>query len=103
MRQGTYLNAILSVNALLLTGLLWSNVADQAVLADSAHAQTRRTESSDDYVMPNASGQRQKIIEELQALRKTVASTNELLQSNKLEVVVTNMDELTVEVVEARP
>ena len=41
MRQGTYLNVILTVNAVLLAGLVWTQVADTPLLAETASAQSR--------------------------------------------------------------
>src|SRR5258705_12410787 len=61
-RQGTYLNVILTANAILLTGLLWSQVAGHPLLAAEASAQSSGTAGSPSLIPINAADQRQKQI-----------------------------------------
>ena len=89
MRRTSYLNVILTVNALLLAALLWTQVADRPVLAKPAIAEPPS--------MPNAAEQRQKIINALQDLEQSVSESTRLLESGKLEVQVTNLHEIQSE------
>ena len=92
MRQGTYLNVILTVNAALLAGLLWSQVAGSPVLTQSAVAQSAGAEKPA-VGIPNAADQRQKAIEALRELNATVASLKKTIEGGKLKVEVTNFDQ----------
>ena len=56
MRQGSYLNVILTVNAVLLAGVLWTHVAGTPVLNSTANAQSAGTGGTG---IPNAADQRQ--------------------------------------------
>ena len=90
MRQGTYLNVILTVNAVLLGGLLWTHVASSPILEQSATAQVG---AKDGAGVPNAADQRQKMIEALRDIKASVDSTKKLVESGKLKVEVTNFDQ----------
>ena len=92
MRQGTYLNVILTVNAALLAGLLWSQIAGQPGLAQSASAQTAGADKTATGI-PNAADQRQKVIESLRELNGTVSSLKKSIESGKFKVEVTNFDQ----------
>jgi hypothetical protein len=96
MRQGTYLNVILTVNAVLLTGLLWTQVVSQPLLDTSAAAQSR-TRTAAPPVIPNAAAQRAKMIDALNDLKQSVDAQRKLLESGKLKVTVTNLDEIKLE------
>lgn len=91
MRQGTYLNIILTVNAMLLAALVWTQVADRPLLSTSAHAQTFREAPL------NAGAQRQKMIELLTEMRKESEKTRKLLEAGNASVKVTNLDEIKIE------
>jgi hypothetical protein len=90
MRHGTYLNVILTVNAVLLGGLVWSQIAGKAVLEQSATAQVNKEGAG----VPNAADQRQKMIEALREMKTSIDANNKLLQSGKLRVEVTNLNEI---------
>jgi hypothetical protein len=96
MRRGTYLNVILTVNAVLLTGLLWTQIASQPLLASTATAQSR-TKQATAPVIPNAADQRNKMINALADLKRSVDAQRQLLESGKLKVYVTNLDEINLE------
>jgi hypothetical protein len=101
MRQGKYLNVILTVNAVLLAGLLWTQVAEQPMLADSAVAQTRSRPNpgkKPSFYKPNASEQRADQLEVLKQLNQSIKEQTSLLSSGKLQVEVTNLDTIKVEV-----
>lgn len=92
MRRDTYLNIILTVNAILLATMLWVQVADQPLLAENAVAQ-RRTKPKKPFV-PNDAEQRQKLIVEMQKMGKSMEATRKLIESGKLRVEVTNLDQI---------
>ncbi len=85
MRQGKYLNGILTVIAVLLAVLLWTQVASRPVFSTPAVADGPPTG------FPNAAAQRQRMIEALQQMRKSTEASNKLLTSGKLRVEVTNI------------
>jgi hypothetical protein len=88
MRQSKYLNVILTVNAGLLAGLLWTQVAGHAPLSAEAHAQSSGT----GFV--NAAEQRQRMIETLQEIKGSVEATRKVVESGKMKVEVANIDKL---------
>jgi len=97
MRQGTYLNVILTVNAALLTGLLWVQLAGHSTLSTEASAQTQTQPpiSGNPSLIPiNAADQRQRQIEGLREVKSAVDSMSKLLESGKVKVEVTNVDQL---------
>ena len=89
MRQGTYLNVILTVNAVLLTGVVWTQVVNTPLLSGQAAAQSGGSGGSG---IPNAADQRQKQIEALRDLKASVDATNKLLSSGKVKVEVANVE-----------
>jgi len=102
MWQGKYLNVILTVNAVLLAGLLWTQVAEQPVLAETAVAQSRSKPSADgkykgSYYKPNAAQQRADQMKILEAIQKSVEAQTKLLSSGKVKVEVMNLDEIKIE------
>jgi hypothetical protein len=90
MRQGTYLNVILTVNAILLGSLVWTQVAGRPVLEQTVAAQG----SKEGVGVPNAADQRQKMIEALRDMKASLDGTTKLLQSGKMRVEVTNLNEI---------
>ena len=95
MTQIKYLNVILTVNAMLLAALLWSQLSEQPVLSLPAMAQSAAGGvNADDPGIPNAGTQRQKIVEAIQRLEGKVEATNRLLSGGRLKVQVANLAEL---------
>lgn len=92
MRQGVYLNVILTVNAVLLGGVLWTQVAGHPALAQSASAQTGPVSSNQG--IPNAADQRQKVIEGIRDLKTSVDGMKRTIEGGKLKVEVTNLDQI---------
>ena len=95
MRKDTYLNIILTVNAILLATMLWVQIADQPLLAENASAQ-RRTKPSNQFVFPNDADQRQKLIEEMKKMSKSMEATRKLIESGRIRVEVTNLGEIKI-------
>lgn len=69
--------AMLTVNAALLAGLLWVQVASKPVLAESAYAQA-----------PNAGLQREQIIRQLAEIEKSGQAIKKVLESGYVRIVV---------------
>lgn len=99
MRRDTYLNVILTVNAILLTVLVWTQLAGGPVLgsAATAHAQS----PGDGTGIPNAAGQRQHMIEMLGQMNKNLEATRKMLDSGRIRVQVTNLNEIRLEPAES--
>ncbi len=87
MRQGTYLNGILTVNAVLLAVLVWTQLANQPPMVQSAGAQGAGG-------MTSAGEQRQRLIESMRQVRQSVNETNRLLDRGTLRVHVVNASEI---------
>jgi len=97
MRQRTYLNVILTVNACLLAGLLWTQIMPQPPLAQRAVAEEIVGPDFPRLGIPNAAEQRKKMIDSLTRLQRSVDAQQKLLQSGKVKVQVTNFDELRLD------
>ncbi len=94
MRRKTYLNGILTINAALLTGLLWVQVADQPVLANTASAQVRTSRGQAPPMATFEYTQRQKIIDELVKLGKSMEAMKKQIVSGTIKVEVSNLDQV---------
>jgi uncharacterized membrane protein len=80
MSKGRRLIAVLlTINALLLSALLWVQVAETPLLARPAHAQRQQ--------LPNAGIQRERMLATLEAIRKSVDETRTILKSGRVQVV----------------
>ena len=99
MRQSRYLNAILTVNAVLLAGVLWTSLADTTPFVRSAVAQaTSRPRPSGLQTppvpnIPNASAQRYQTINELREIKSILRSIRQELDATEFDVRVTNVNE----------
>ena len=97
MRRMKSTNILLAVNAVLMSAVLWTNLAGgttdrQPLLAGrSAHAQSPLNSADG---VPNAGRQRQQTVEELRALNATVESLKSLLNGPAIKVQVMNLDEM---------
>ena len=102
MRKDTYLNIILTVNAILLATMLWVQVADNPILAENATAQSRSkprkstANRGKPFVFPNDADQRQKQIDEMIKIGKSIEATRKLIESGNLRVEVTNLGEIKI-------
>jgi hypothetical protein len=90
MRQGRYLNVILTVNAALLSALVWNGIAERPLLSTQAHAQ------GVPEGVPNAGMRRQQVIDGLRDVRSQLDGMRRTLESGAVKVQVTNLDELKV-------
>jgi hypothetical protein len=91
-RSGSYLNGILTANAVLLAALVWTNVSDGPSRANAAPVALQ----NDDAVggVPNAGAQRERLITEVRALRDDVRALEMTLNGGKVKVSVGNFAEL---------
>ena len=96
MRRTSYLNGILTANAVLLAGLLWTQIAGQPLLSSTAAAQNR-TPARPVPTIPNAAKQRNEIVAAIHELRRTTEETMRLIRSGRIKVEVTNLDEIKIE------
>lgn len=90
MRQRTYLNVILTINAILLSGLLWTQIVSGPAFSSEAAAIQRNSSG-----IPNAGDQRQQMIRLLEEIDGKVEATNSLLDG-EMRVHVTNINEVQV-------
>ena len=98
MRQSRYLNVILTVNAVLLAGLLYTQVVNEPLFATEANAQSRTKQAKPADAMMATNTQQRAAIDE--ALRDQVAAVEKmakLLQSGKVRVEVTNVGDFRKE------
>jgi hypothetical protein len=80
MSKGRRLIAVLlMVNAVLLSALLWVQLAETPILARPALAQRQQ--------LPNAGLQRERMLASLEAIRKSVDETRTILKTGKIKVV----------------
>ncbi|HVP74320.1 MAG TPA: hypothetical protein VMS30_11320 [Phycisphaerales bacterium] len=89
MTSGRYLNAILTVNAALLTAVVWLQVAGTP-LSNAAHAQVPPPDGG----IPNAGSQRARMIDELVAIRESMEGMRKTLEGGKMKVTIANIDDL---------
>jgi hypothetical protein len=75
--------SLLTVNALLLGGLLWVQIAERPIFARQAVAQPRN--------FPNAGAQRDRMIRLLDEINRTSAATKKLLEKGQIKVEVTKL------------
>jgi hypothetical protein len=93
MRQFTYLNVILTVNAALLAGLLWKGISERPLLAEVAAAQST-TSPAPSITVPNAADQRQKMIDALRDIKLSVDGMKKLMETGKLKVEISNTEQM---------
>lgn len=91
MNRAKYLNVILTINAILLAGLLWVAVADRVVLADRAIATGPRTG------IPDAGAQRFEMIRELRKFNAWADNLTEKITTHEYSVKVTSMPRIEVD------
>lgn len=95
MRQSTYLNVILTVNAALLTGLLWGHLAGRSALLDSAaNAQGVPVPTGQSAIPVTSADQRQRQIDLMRDLKTSVDDLKKTIQTTTFKVEVTNIDQL---------
>jgi hypothetical protein len=95
MRRRNYLNVILTVNAVLLAGLLWTQIAGRP-LVSAAHAQDENDPANQGPSgIPNAGKQRDVMITHLASIEGAVRDLQRTIMSGKIKVEVKNLDELS--------
>lgn len=104
MNAQRYTNVLLTINALLLAALLWVLVVERPIFAGEAEARVVKSPLVDKHVsgkqkapvFANATGQRQEIIAQLKLLNAGLARQQSMLESGRMKVEVTNLDEIEV-------
>ena len=96
--QVRYLNTILTVVAVLLGVLVWTQVSSRPMLAQEADAQSRSGRHTADVGIPNAAQQRDKMVKSIEQMTKTVNSLSKDIEKGKIKVEVTNLDEIEINV-----
>ena len=96
MRRVSYLNGILTANAVLLAGLLWTQIAGQPLLSSSAVAQNRSPAGPPVPTVPNAAKQRNENIKAIHELGRTMQEIMRMLRSGQVKVEVTNLDDIKI-------
>ncbi len=89
-RNSTYLNAILTVNAVMLAALVWTHVSDGPAIAGAAAPQAQ-TDADSNLGVPNAGLQRLQTLNEIKALRGDITRLEGLLSSGKMKVTIGNV------------
>ena len=87
MKRRTYLEAILTVNAILLAGILWVFVSG----GDGAGTQSAIANGGPPPGIPNAAGQRNEMIRELKTISKSIREMQSDLNDAEFKVRVTSM------------
>ncbi len=109
-RRLTYLNAILTVNAVLIASLAWTALvgdpsASLALASPQSSLPTNQVtkdETGSGGGVPNAGLQRLQIINEIKGLRSEIQRIDAALSSGKMKINVGNLSEIKLEVDYAR-
>ena len=91
MPRTRYLNVVLTANAVLLSALLWTQIADRPLLADAAQAQSSRQ-----YAPPNSAQLMKKTLDEIASMKKQLDAIDKTLKSGKVRVEVTNLGDIQI-------
>lgn len=90
-RARSYLNGILTVNAVLLAALVWTNVGGGPATANASPFPIQAEDGVPNA--PNAAAQRERLINEIKSLRDDVRSLESVFTSGKVKVSVGNVNE----------
>jgi hypothetical protein len=91
-RNATYLNAILTVNAVMVAALVWTHVSEGPSLANASPLQAETGENTGG--VPNAGLQRLQTLNEIKALRSDVQRLEATLVAGKIRFGISNFAEL---------
>lgn len=97
--KSNYLNAILTVNAVLLAALVWTNIAGHS---GGAAAIASPQSSQGDGGVPNAGLQRLDILNEVRAIRAELQQMDATISGGRMRVMVTNVDEFKIDYAKLR-
>ena len=82
-RHHRLMSTLLTVNAILLSGLLWVQLASRPLFASEAAAVTEQRH------LPNAGAQRDVMTQLLNEIRKSSDATYKILKNGQIKVVIT--------------
>ncbi|HWB20450.1 MAG TPA: hypothetical protein VG711_09140 [Phycisphaerales bacterium] len=88
MRRHALLNGLLTLNAILMAGVLWTQLSDRPIFAGKATAGPADPALAPS--IPNAADQRQKIVDELRGIKASMESLKQSIQGGTYKVEVTN-------------
>lgn len=98
LRSRQYLNAILTVNAILVASLVWTRISDGPSSAHAGPTMPTAFVQSEDGAptggVPNAAGQRERLIAEVRGLRDDIHGLESTLNGGKIKVNIGNLAEL---------
>ncbi len=95
MKRMSYLNVVLSVNAVLLAAMLCVLLSGSSLGPSQASAQMGMARIGNG--VPDAGAQRLRIIEALERIEATVAATRATLEDGRTRVEVTNLDDIEID------
>jgi hypothetical protein len=93
-RSQQYLNGILTVNAVLLACLVWTNISSGPSRADAAPMLPQVQDDVQTGGVPNAAAQRERTISEIRALREDLRQLEQGMTSGKIKVNIGNLADL---------
>ncbi len=93
-RSQQYLNGILTVNAVLLAAMVWTNISSGPSRADAAPIALQVEDQEHVGGVPNAAAQRERTITEVRGLRDDFRQLEQALTSGKMKVNVANFGDL---------
>jgi len=93
----SYLNAILTVNAVLLAGVLWTNIAGDPLGSVALAAPQVPASPPNDGGVPNAGLQRLDMLNELRAIRAQLERFESTVTGGRLRVNVANFNDMKLD------
>ncbi|MDZ4830068.1 MAG: hypothetical protein SGJ09_07710 [Phycisphaerae bacterium] len=94
----TYLNAILTVNAVVVAALVWTNVVGDPTASTAYAAPQSTSRSGETLGVPDAGLQQLKIYEELKALRLDVERLLTFVNGGKMKVLLGNPGDIKLDI-----
>lgn len=93
-RSQQYLNGILTVNAVLIAALVWTNVGGGPSRAEAAPLLPQVDDQERTGGVPNAGAQRERLITEVRALREDIRRLESGVTGGKMKVNIGNLADL---------
>jgi hypothetical protein len=95
VRSRGFLSGILTVNAVLLAALVWTNITEGPSRAEAAPvAPVAQSDDPPQIGVPNAGAQRERLIAEVRSLREDVRALEQAVNSGRMKVTISNFSEL---------
>ena len=97
-RRLTYLNAVLTINAVVVTALLWTNIVGDPTSAMAFAAPQSSPRPGETLGVPDAGLQQLEIINHLKAIRAELKQLESVVGSGKMKVVVGNLGDIKLDI-----